>query len=248
MRIGRRINNFGDLIGPVLVERIASAERLGTSTGRLLTVGSIMHFAREGDVVWGSGINGKVARHEHVFRCLDVRAVRGPVTRARLAEMGIDAPDVYGDPALLVPDLFPDLPRGSMEPSSDYVLIPNLHDVPRFAGHPNFMSPREDWVTVAERIRSSRFVVGSSLHGLILADAYGVPAVRLRSISEPPFKYDDYAAGVSRPAALEAFDDVGTAVRHGMDLAKDPQDMLVNWDRRRLLAAFPRDLWDADDA
>ena len=59
------LNNFGDLLGPVVVElvleSIAPGTRLEqTPERRVVSVGSVMHFARPRDVVWGTGINGKV--------------------------------------------------------------------------------------------------------------------------------------------------------------------------------------------
>lgn len=34
---------------------------------------------------------------------LDIRSVRGPVTRNILMDLGYDVPSVYGDPAILLP-------------------------------------------------------------------------------------------------------------------------------------------------
>jgi pyruvyltransferase len=62
--IQRTVNNFGDLLGPVIVERLKRTANLPNEArmaGRLLSVGSILHFAKDGDVIWGSGVNGKMA-------------------------------------------------------------------------------------------------------------------------------------------------------------------------------------------
>ena len=48
---------------------------------RLLAVGSILHLARDNDVVWGSGVHGKIVVRRHQFKQLDAREVRGPLTR-----------------------------------------------------------------------------------------------------------------------------------------------------------------------
>jgi hypothetical protein len=58
--------NFGDELSRVVVEKIIKREPVKAEEGekKLLAVGSIMQFAEEGDVVWGSGINGKHPHHE----------------------------------------------------------------------------------------------------------------------------------------------------------------------------------------
>jgi hypothetical protein len=64
---------------------------------------------------------------------------------------------------------------------------------------------------VLEQISSSETVVASSLHGLITADAYGIPciwaAARYKFVGTGDFKYQDYqssrAAGLNSPLAYE---------------------------------------------
>ncbi|WKK72506.1 hypothetical protein Q0F99_06060 [Rathayibacter oskolensis] len=112
-QVGPRVKNFGDLLGPVVVQGILKERGVGPAlrrpgSGTVMAVGSVMHKAHDGDIVWGTGVNGKVALALHDFTRLDVRAVRGPRTREWLREnKGIEAPAIYGDPALLLPTLFP---------------------------------------------------------------------------------------------------------------------------------------------
>lgn len=234
--IRRRVNNFGDLIGPMLVRRIL--EDLGidalSGSGRLLSVGSVLHLAESGDTVWGSGVNGK--QTEVDGRPLDVRAVRGPRTREQLLRSGAEVPEVYGDPALLWPRYWSrDHYLGSEEPTHDVTLVPNLHDWSALRHDPRAVSPRRPVHEVIGRIARSRLVVGSSLHGVVLADAFGIPARFVAPRWEPPFKYDDYLLGTGREPYAPA-PDVDTAVRSGGHPA-------AVWDGEPLLAAFPRDLW-----
>ncbi len=104
---------MGDVLSPILVASILreqgrSISEMQGDGSRLLAIGSILHFARTGDTLWGCGAAlGKVADEQHVFDSLDVRATRGPLTRDYLLSRGIDAPEVYGDPALLLPRFLP---------------------------------------------------------------------------------------------------------------------------------------------
>ncbi len=75
---------------------------------KLIAIGSMLSFAKDDDVIWGSGINGKLLDTKHYkFSRLDIRAVRGPLTRNYLREnFQVKAPEVYGDPGLLIPYYF----------------------------------------------------------------------------------------------------------------------------------------------
>ncbi|MEJ7683906.1 MAG: polysaccharide pyruvyl transferase family protein [Segetibacter sp.] len=104
--------NFGDHLSKVIVTKILAGEghvleEQTKTQRRLLGVGSILHFAQNDDVIWGSGINGKIHLNNLKFKRLDVRSVRGPLTRLILLQKGIDTPEIYGDPALLIPNIFP---------------------------------------------------------------------------------------------------------------------------------------------
>jgi pyruvyltransferase len=237
-RDGRQ--NFGDHLSPVIVGKLlADANHVieeGRATKRrLLGVGSILHFARDGDTVWGSGVNGKIPGLEHRYSQLDVRAVRGPLTRDFLLERGIPAPEVYGDPALLLPTLFPG--RFRPRPQRDHVFVPNLHDATAVDGWANVVSPLLPWNVCVDRILEGALVLASSLHGLIIAEAYGVPARYVRlSDTEHLFKYEDYVRGTGRPG-LEFARSRDEAIEMGGMPA--PQ-----FDASKLVAAFPYDLWD----
>lgn len=238
-RPGRRRSNFGDALSAVVVEAMLARRGLSLASRaagsrRLLAVGSILHFAADGDVVWGSGWNGKIPAAAHRFRRLDVRAVRGPLTRARLAGVGVTAPALYGDPALLLPALFGQrFPRREDAP---LLVIPNLHDLGLVADRADVVSPFDPWDQVVDRIVRSRFVVASSLHGVIVAEAFGVPArfVRLGQ-AEDPLKYQDYLAAHGREG-----EPVARSIDEAVALGPMPP---LRFDPAELMAAFPYDLW-----
>ncbi len=66
-----------------------------------------------------------------------MRAVRGPLTRQFLMDMGIDCPKIYGDPALLLPKLFPEFKK-SENPTKEYIIIPHHSDEHLFINHPKY--------------------------------------------------------------------------------------------------------------
>ncbi len=231
--------NFGDHLSHVVVSQyLARRELLLDETvathRRLLAVGSILHFARDHDVIWGSGINGKVDENKHQFRHLDVRAVRGPLTRNYLMQRGINVPEVYGDPVLLLPTLFPTRFRKS--PKREYAFVPNLHDLSMPVNGCHVISPLLPWNKVVEEILQCEFVMSSSLHGLIVAEAFGIPACYVRlSETEAMFKFEDYYQGTGRSGIHVASNFAEARSAGGAPgFTYNPQP---------LMDAFPIDLW-----
>lgn len=240
-QIGPRVNNFGDLLGPAIVERIVRDSCLGpaaSSARNLLTVGSIMGLAEDRDVVWGTGVNAKVAVESHVFSELDVRAVRGPRTAAFLRARDIHVPEVFGDPALLVPQLFPEW--APVATHRKLGVLPNFHDFTRYRSHPDVISPIGSPDDVIREIVACEAIVASSLHGVIIAEAFGIPAVAIESGVEHPFKYLDYFEGTGRPEVplVADFDEALRLVR-----SSSWPTLEESWDPEPLSAAFPDDLW-----
>ncbi|MCT2085764.1 polysaccharide pyruvyl transferase family protein [Microbacterium enclense] len=245
LRVGPRKNNFGDLVGPVVVDLMRS--RLGlsdlSSAGRptrLFSVGSVLHFAADGDVVWGSGVNGKIAVDRYGWRTLDVRAVRGPLTRAWIADRAQqDVPAVYGDPALLLFEL--GFPVPVREPSRSVTYIPNLNDLGT-AAPATVVSPRSPLPHVLEQIAASEVVITSSLHALVFAELLGVPVALIKPTAESAFKYEDYARGTGRDD-LPMFDSFAAAVTHLTTSVHRDENALASWSSEPLRAAFPSDIF-----
>ncbi|WP_276204503.1 polysaccharide pyruvyl transferase family protein [Microbacterium arborescens] len=238
------MNNFGDLLGPRIVTEILRRRcggripRASQRGQRLLSVGSVLRLSRAGDVVWGTGMNGKSLGQPLSTTDLDVRAVRGPRTASFLESVGVNAPHVYGDPGLLVGTLWPRESFAAARAKSEVVVIPNLNDLPHMdARDPRLVLPTSPLKQVLSRITSADLVVGSSLHAIVIAEAFGVPARAVRSDEEPEFKYQDYFEGSGR-TGVEISHSVEDAIAMG---GAQPLD----WDPAPLLRAFPWDLWAA---
>jgi pyruvyltransferase len=235
--------NFGDHLSLIVATKILADRGLFLEQSvhratRLLAIGSILHFARDGDVIWGTGRHGNMPDQRHRFTELDVRAVRGPLTREFLQARGIGVPDVYGDPALLLPEL---LPRWKDRPKvREALFVPNHDDVNLIRGH-NVLDPLRPWNECLDWITSSAFVMGSSLHGLIVAEAFGIPAryVRLHD-RHALFKYEDYVLGSGRTELTYA-----RSIPEAREMGGMPAP---RYDATALLAAFPFDLWEDQSA
>lgn len=237
-----RFRNFGDELSPVLVAAILRHKypdarwTLQRKQRNMLAIGSILHFAKNSDVIWGTGINGKIAEDSYGFSTLDVRSVRGPRTWQFLLEKGIASPKIFGDPALLAPKF---LKRPTVNGKvSDFIVIPHYHDLKAFEGVDNLVSPLQPLRVVLHSILSSRKVISSSLHGVILAEAYGIPAVLLLpNFDEDKYlKYLDYYEGTLRERidVASSFDEARNMKGSGLP---------SNFSLDRLEAAFPSDFY-----
>lgn len=242
MRLGRhvpggpRVNNFGDLLGPQVVRAIHRGENLGRARSRatrLLAIGSILHFATDGDTVWGVGVNGNALDVPYAGD-LDIRAVRGPLTRDFLQSKGSEVPEVYGDPGLLVTRIGGAISPVDPEPGRT-IFIPNLNDLPRHTGVVNLVAPTRPLAEIVEEVLRSELVLASSLHGIVLAEALGRPAQLVRSDHEAMFKYEDYYLGSGRSTFR-----VAPSPRIAEQWGGEPAPA---WDPQPLIDAFPRDLW-----
>lgn len=238
-----RFINFGDYISLKLVERIVGGQvRVCQSKDpeqKLLAVGSVLPCANTGDVIWGTGMNGKKMDPEaYRFEQLDIRAVRGPLTRSFIIEnFSVDCPEVYGDPALLLPYFFPEFKKKD-QPAFDYIIIPHYSDISSFPKdvYPNAVYPTDPWRDVIRAILNSQFVISSSLHGLIVAEAYQIPARYLRiSDNEPLFKFQDYYFSTNRPDFQFA-----TTLNEALEMGGEPPFEL---DLQELYNSFPFDYW-----
>jgi len=169
--------NFDDVLNPWLVEWVTGRPPVfGRRNDSLLAAGSFIAFAAGKSTVWGAGVPRRGGALSSDARYL---AVRGPITREKVLAAGGTCPEVYGDPALLLPRFVPAHPgpkkhevgfirhvtQDNLELSLEGVADIRLSGVGEA-----FLHSLVDEITSCERI------ISTSLHGMIVAHAYGIPA------------------------------------------------------------------------
>ena len=243
--------NLGDTLSPVMVEwmlqqRGIDPDMTVDGTRHLFAVGSVIGRGSFDATVWGSGILCEplipVIKSQQGVRKLDVRAVRGPVTRQILMDCGFECPEVYGDPAILLPLMFNPEVREK------------THDVSLILHHATSLSPEsapagcnvidiatDDYRTFATQVAQSKMTISTSLHGIIISESYGVPSVYLwedSAVGKQSLKFNDWYYSTGRfdvkpaPSLEAALDATPPALP---DLAPLQQ---------ALLGSFPYDLWE----
>lgn len=230
--------NVGDYLSYVIVEWMKEQNGIHTDdsfdgkTHHLYALGSIIVTGFHDATIWGSGALRLNQFWWRKIRKLDIRSVRGPVTQAGMSENGYDCPQIYGDPAILMPLIYTPADR---TPKEDYVFIPN-HAVESGAVH-ELSTITSDYKAFIDRIAQAKLVISSSLHGIILAEAYGVPAILLRNDALSLLKYQDYYQSTGR----DTFP-VATSVEEALTMTPPATPELAQM-QKNVMAAFPKDLW-----
>ncbi len=168
-------------------------------------IGSVIGlYENSHSIVWGSGAISKDTLVK--INPLKICSVRGPLTRGVLLSQGIDCPEKYGDPALLLSRYI----RPSFKKLYKVGIIPHYKDldnpfVIEFCNNNNVllikMQGYDDWKDVLNQICQCERIISSSLHGLIISDSYRVPNAWVRfsdKIKGGDFKYLDYFESVGR--------------------------------------------------
>lgn len=241
--------NLGEYLGFVVTEFMLEKKGLSLDSWvprrkHMISVGATIFSAYQTTTIWGSGIHhaeGIFLKQLQYYplRRLDIRAVRGPLTRQLLLKFGHKCPEVYGDPAVLMPLIY----HPHVKKTNEILVIPQLQSERKFrAEHPdlNIVSMNtNDYKTVIEAIVASRIVIASSLHGIILAESYGVPAVMFRGLPKnADFKYFDYYASTGRYNVhmADTFEEACKLEPQPLPDLKPLQEAVM--------AAFPYDLWN----
>ena len=203
----RKDGNFGDELSPYIVQKLSGKKvafsNIPSPTKVVyMAVGSILHHLGIGMKwceVWGSGL---MSQNNKLTLPKKIHAVRGPLTRKFLIEQGIECPDIYGDPALLLPRIF----NPKVEKKYKVGIVP--HFVDQKNNWVRLQSVREDVLIidvyepvekVITDILSCRSILSSSLHGLIVADAYEIPSLWIKlsdKVKGKGFKFRDYLLSV----------------------------------------------------
>lgn len=197
--------NFGDWIGPWLFRKMTGREPEFLPQDRqgdercIYSAGSILRKIRFPDTVtlWGSGI---ISEQDVFSRPERVLAVRGPRTAARLRCLGYQSSSVFGDPALLAPLYYqPSLPRQAGRVGLIAHFIDHADWAENRQGPWTLIDVTRSVEQVIDEISQCEFAFSASLHGLIVAHAYGVPCLWIgssRPLDGDGAKFRDYLSSV----------------------------------------------------
>jgi hypothetical protein len=254
-REGKGIENFGDLASPYLIEKLSGRKTKHIKPNsfwyrhflkHFLSTGSILEHANKNSVVWGSGI---IQQNDTPGKA-QFLAVRGSESRKRLRELGYSVPEKYGDPALLLPKVYqPEITKthklGILPHYTDYKEAKRLFGADEQVKIIDVFTNRLE--SVLDEILCCEQIVSSSLHGLIVAHAYGIPAVWVKFSNKlfgDNIKFYDYFASVGIKYEAE-FEGSHKKVSDFMDILKThaaislPEKGIIAQRQADLLQTFP---------
>ena len=232
--------NFGDDLSRYIVETLINKKKYnlvfnqhkikdpqGTTFGdkyiNIIGVGSYIHRAYNNTLIYGSGMLEDLPANKPELN-MDIYAVRGPKTRDNLRRRGYDVPDPcpMGDPALLVKKLYQ--PKFIASLKDKICLVPHMvhheeyttkmrnlnYKINNYSFH--IVKAVDHYNYIIDQIYSCKGTISSSLHGLIIADAFDKPNLWLDEIkiraSQNEFKFYDYFLSQGRePDHLSKLED-----------------------------------------
>ncbi len=239
-RLSSDQQNIGDYLSCVIVQHMLNHYSINgeahTRTKHLYAIGSIISSGYQNAVVWGSGCLQDMVFWWRKLRKLDIRCVRGPLTREIMLNNGYTCPAIYGDPAILMPLVYTP-PKKSAIKTKPYIVVPNHNYA---ISNPYVVSPiTTDYQSFIDQITSAERVISSSLHGIILAEVYGVPAILLAHPDMDLLKYRDWYYSTGRTDFPIAHSIEEGLLLNPSSVSPDTLDSM----RSKLIDVFPKDIW-----
>ncbi len=247
-----KVNNIGDRMSPVIVSETSGREAMWYRKGpekHLLAVGSVLRSAGPNSFVWGSGVMDPELDLSGVMPA-QIVALRGKLSHAALTRQRGRLPDMpLGDPGFLVPSA---LRRSNGDRplrlgiAAHYVdaALPAVRALCRQPGVTliDATDPPDQYFRA---LASCQAVIGSSLHGLIFAEALGIPNLWVQfehGLPRADFKYRDWFTTTDAPQATAV---TVTGAEKPEALARHCALHDCRIDRSELAAALTPDVLDA---
>jgi Polysaccharide pyruvyl transferase len=216
---GEDIQNFGDSITELLLRDLFEVPCAEAFACRL--IGSVIaDFIVDADlgppgtrprklIYWGCGLRSSTSLSLAQQQRCEFRCVRGPLTRSIL---GLEHNLPIGDPGFVLPMIY--RPKQVRSVRGKVIYIPHFHDQrPHSAmldqsGADCVVETRMqagvgNLYQIIDHIASASFVLSSSLHGVVIAAAYGKRfAFFDRGTIDLPFKWEDLALALNIKTAF----------------------------------------------
>lgn len=224
------VRNFGDYLAEFIGKRVMLTPKV--SAERFHLIGSVIderNIATElldmkpGSTIayWGCGMRHELSIDPAYLQRCTFFGVRGPHTRKWL---GLPESTPVGDPGLLLPLIY--TPKPSEVTAGKSVCIPHIQDTHADEAllalsnadillKPAISDGDDGVMAFIDQIASAEFVLSGSLHGAIVAAAYGRNfAFWDTGHLDVGFKWRDFAASVGIPTAFVANIGQGAVVHY----------------------------------
>ncbi len=206
MAVFTGFSNFGDMLNLYIARYVYNWNVVPNfSRANLYCIGSLLSPIFERDVnkkkkitIIGTGMHRDVVVPQNFKKKLEIFALRGKLSQSKIKEkLGIDV-NIAADPAVLIREML----KGFEFPERKYVgIIPHFYDKNEesisnvVVDGVKIISVEGTPIQVLRDMSDCYCILSSSLHGLIFADALGIPNRRVVFSDEiigGDLKYEDY--------------------------------------------------------
>lgn len=178
------------LLNQMSFNDIVSVLRSLTTRKYYAAIGSILQAVNGKNChVWGAGL---INKNSAIGNC-KFYAVRGEISRNYIKKLGYKTPKAIGDPALLLPMIY----KSSSKKIYDLGIIPHyvqMEDLKKQINLENnnvlIIDLLNEPELVIDQINSCKRTISSSLHGIIVSHAYGIPSLWC-NLGKTPLHGDD---------------------------------------------------------
>ena len=193
-------NNFGDMLNTYYLLKYETITNImyeqNQNSTHIIMIGSIMHSALQNSIIMGGGV---IKEKTYFDDPLITLLVRGPLTKQIYNRLGYYCPSNYGDPAIILSDIY----NKQLSKKYKYGIIPHNTDYKYIKQHfnvdnniiINLNTSLEQIEPTIDLILKCEYIFSSSLHGLIVAHAYGIKAIWIQSHKKlygDSIKFKDY--------------------------------------------------------
>lgn len=216
------IKNFGDIFTAWLFEQLTGQAAEFSDKKELFISGSILQDAVDNTIVMGAGYG---AFWQHMEGSAELIYVRGPLSANILTTQGYGWTDTH-EPALCLAEFYQPCQK-----EYEIGYLPHYIDTQQ--------PPFESWHyidicsgvdNVCRELLKCKAIVTSSLHGMVAADAFGIPYCFVRSdnrIDTDGFKYFDYWALTGSPSYMPVLK-TSPEVQQILNITKKPVNLYEN--------------------
>lgn len=184
--------NFGDEIGHEILEKFGhTVEWVPLEEADIITTGTLLNDAiekaKDGLIVLGAGLGG----FQNGIDRFKLLAVRGKLTGACIRSK---QKPIFGDLALIAPFLY----EPAQAIKHKVGVVRHYVDGNEYPFADYEISATWPPAQVIKEITSCEFVISSSLHGCIIAEAYGIPWMRAvhNDVLTGDFKFSDFGTSL----------------------------------------------------
>lgn len=257
--------NIGDILNAFMLDKLFGIKVVMTNfwDADLLAIGSILdsllineqelldmngEISEKSDIhIWGTGLMYECVEKKKFSRPVKVHALRGRLTKERVSYMlGYNVDCILADPGLLA-----SLVYNCDEKKYQIGIIPHFieydekifDDLLRYYQNAVIIDVKNHPMRVLQQISQCECIISTSLHGLIIADSYGIPnqwCVYSDKVLGNGYKFRDYYSAfdleiepyILRENAFPDIDDIIDRYSISMESVKKKQ--------RELIECFPK--------